>query len=252
MKSFTFRNIHKQGQIVFENHLYKHNHFPEMLLMYDDNFIQFKKMPLVDEFKEAARYLREYHVRYSQKHLKFYFPQDKKLPEDLTGYLVETGYEMGLMELYAIGPQQFPAVEHKPMIEVQRVSNENFESFICLKYEIDSEFGENFAKQKGNIHKRNYESKNFAQFIAFYDGTPAGAVDVIISKETAEIDGLVILDHYQRKGIGSQLQKAIMEEFHDKTVILVAEGEDTPREMYKRQNYQYLGFKYEVLKVYED
>lgn len=43
-----------------------------------------------------------------------------------------------------------------------------------------------------------------------------------------------------------------MESFPEKTVILVADGEDTPREMYKKQNYQYHGFRYETQKVYQD
>jgi hypothetical protein len=34
-------------------------------------------------------------------------------------------------------------------------------------------------------------------------------------------------------------------------VILVADGEDTPRLMYQKQNYHCLGFRYEVQKVYE-
>lgn len=41
-----------------------------------------------------------------------------------------------------------------------------------------------------------------------------------------------------------------MNQFFDKTVILVADGEDTPREMYRKQHYQYLGFKYVVMKIF--
>ncbi len=38
----------------------------------------------------------------------------------------------------------------------------------------------------------------------------------------------------------------------NKTIILVADGEDTPREMYVGQNYQYYGFKYQFQNVYEN
>ncbi len=88
--------------------------------------------------------------------------------------------------------------------------------------------------------------------LALYKGNPAGSVDIIIEKDTAEIDGLVVDEDFQKKGIGSRLQKFVMENFHDKTIILVADGEDTPREMYRRQNYQYHGFKYHAQKVFED
>jgi len=45
---------------------------------------------------------------------------------------------------------------------------------------------------------------------------------------------------------GLEFQKFVMEQFSDKTIILVADGEDTPREIYRRQNYQYYRFKYHV------
>ena len=88
--------------------------------------------------------------------------------------------------------------------------------------------------------------------MAFYKGSPAGYVDVIISNETVEIDNLTVDEEFQKKGIGSRLQKFVMDSFPEKVVILVADGEDTPREMYKKQNYQYHGFKYEILKLYQD
>ena len=87
------------------------------------------------------------------------------------------------------------------------------------------------------------------QIMAYYQGLPAGAVDVIIAEETAEIDGLSVKEAFQKKGIGSRLQRFVMDTFADKTIILVADGEDTPREMYQKQNYQYLGFQYEIQKV---
>jgi len=59
------------------------------------------------------------------------------------------------------------------------------------------------------------------------------------------------LASYQRMGIGSTIQHFVMEHFHTKTVILVADGEDTPREMYQNQNYRFEGFQFEALKVEE-
>ena len=34
----------------------------------------------------------------------------------------------------------------------------------------------------------------------------------------------------------------------DKIVLLLAEADDTPREMYRKQNYKYLGNRMELLK----
>ena len=248
----TFDNIYNAGQVTRDTDLYEHVFYQEMLIMYDSNFIKFKRMPTLAEFKEAEHYLRAFHQENGQKHLKFYFPQDEQLSKELNDYLDDACYAVGFQELYEIKPSNFPAVADDPKIDIQTVSTENLEAFLKLQYVIDLEFGSNFAEQKQKIHRKKLTDSRYLQVIAYYDGILAGSVDVIIAEETAEIDSFTVLDSYQRKGIGSRMQKYVMDQFMDKTIILVADGEDTPREMYRKQNYQYLGFKYEVQKVFAD
>lgn len=250
MKKLTFKNINHIGQVVFENALYKHVHNPELLVMYDCNFIEFKRMPSVAEFRTAENYLRDFHLKNGQKHLKFYFPDNEKVTSDLMVYLNELGYEVGFLELYAIDPNNFTDVKNDLTIEIHQVSKETLESYMKLQYENDIKYGIEFAKQKSKQYIRNFEDNQMMQLIAFYEGKPAGSVDVIITEDIAEIDSLSVVESFQKKGIGSSLQKFAMNQFSNKTVILVADGEDTPRDMYKKQNYEYLGFRYEVLKVY--
>lgn len=251
MNSISFENIYTVGHVVFENDQYKHVHYTEMLVRYDSNFIEFKKLPSLEEFKEAASYLREYHLKNNQKHVKFYLPENEKPTGELINYFNDSGYEFGYNELYAIQPNQFPEINNHQEIEIQAVTEVNFEDFLALQYEQDLKFGEEFATQKITMHTGNFEDPNLLQFMAYYNGVPAGSVDVIIAKDTAEIDGLSVLEAYQKKGIGSRLQGFVMDEYHDKTVILVADGDDTPKEMYRKQGYQCLGFKYEVQKIYK-
>lgn len=250
MNLLTFKNIFYRGQIVYETELFQHVHTPEMLLLYDGNFLQFKRMPTLDECKESIHYLRAFHLKNGQDHVKLLFPENEAIPSEMTSFLKESGYDLGFLEMYAIEPAQFPIVPEDPRIVLQKVTNENWETFLQLKFEIDSEISVSFAEQKRVLHEQNFRDDRFLQLMAFYENIPAGAVDIIIQEDTVEIDGLVILDQYQKRGIGSQLQKAVMEEFQDKIVILVADGEDTPREMYKKQNYQYVGLKYETLRIF--
>jgi GNAT superfamily N-acetyltransferase len=251
MKHITFNNIYKAGQVIFENELYRHNHNPEVLLQYDSNFIQFKKMPTLQEFNETHSYLRAYHEKHGQKHVKFYFPEGEKLSRELENHMKGDDFTIGYMELMAIQPAKFPEVKENADINIQKVSNETLDAYLTYQYEQNSIHGKDFAEQKQGQHVRNYNNEKIMQVIAFYKGTTAGAVDVIISENTAEIDALGVHEDHQKKGIGSQLQKFVMEQFPDKTVILVAEGEDTPKDMYRKQNYQYLGFQYESFKVYK-
>lgn len=86
----------------------KHFHYPEMLTSYDSNFIEFKSLPSLPDFKEVENYLRGYHLKKSQKHVKFYFPANKKPSYELISYLTDTGYEIGFIDLYAIESKHFP------------------------------------------------------------------------------------------------------------------------------------------------
>jgi len=249
MMQITFEDIFIHGHVVFEDNLFKHYHFPEMLSRYDSNFIEYKAFPTLDEFKIAETYLREYHQKKGQKHIKFKFPVNEKVPMELVNYLNQKDYDIGFLELYAIEPNQFPKVKDNPDIDVQIVTEKNLMPFLAFQYQQDIVFGSNFANQKVELNKQIFKDPNFMQLLALYKGTPAGAVDVIISQDTAEIDNLGVDEAFQRKGIGSRIQKFVMDTFRDKSVILVADGQDTPKEMYKRQNYQYLGYQYYTQKV---
>ncbi|MBP1969775.1 ribosomal protein S18 acetylase RimI-like enzyme [Virgibacillus natechei] len=250
MKQITFDDIYILGNIVAENDLYRHYHYPEMLIRYDSNFIDFKKQPSLTELKKAEKYLREFHLRQGQKHVKFCFPENMQLERELVDYLNDSGYENGFLELYGIQPDQFPEVEDQPDIDIQIVTDKNFETYLDLQYKQDLGFGSEFARAKMDLAKRQFkEESRIMRVLAFYKGNPAGYVDVITTDKTAEIDNLTVVEAFQKKGIGSRLQKFVMDTYPDKTVILVADGEDTAREMYMKQNYHYLGFQNEVQKI---
>lgn len=251
MEQISFEDIYLLGQVVRETELYRHYHYPEMLARYDSNFIEFKRMPNLEEFKESVNYLREFHQKNGQKHIKFVFPENEKLTADIFFHLIGEDFNMGVMELYAIEPGDFPRVEDSLDIEVQEVTEENLETYLNLQYDQDLKFGSEFAYQKVEQHKQHFQQDNILQVLATYKGTAVGSVDIIEKENTAEIDGLAVEESHQRKGIGSRLQKFVMDRFPDKIIILVADGEDSPREMYKKQNYQYMGFRHEVQKIYQ-
>ncbi|GKV67148.1 MULTISPECIES: GNAT family N-acetyltransferase [unclassified Sporosarcina] len=152
--------------------------------------------------------------------------------------------------MYAIQPNHFPSVTMNSDIDIQAVTEDNLKIFLDLQYLSDVQYGEEFAKQKTDLLKRQFSEPNIHQVLALYKGKPAGSVELIAAEETVEIDNLFVDVSFRNKGIGSRLQKYAMEVFPNKTVILVADGEDTPKDMYRKQNYEYCGFSYEAVKVY--
>lgn len=251
MRPITFKDIHKVGHIILETERFKHIHYPEMLLRYNSNYIEYKAWVSQEDFIRDIEYLREFHGKNGQKHVKFYFPTGGEIPKHLMSVLAENKFEMEKMELYALQPSLFPSVKNHPDISIQPVNNANVEDFFSLQYQQDIQFGIHFAEQKIALYKRFLEDPKIVQLLAYYKGIPVGSVHVILSNSTVEIDDFSVKPDYQRKGIGSRLQKYIIDHYSDKTVILVAEGSDTPRDMYQRQNYQLIDFQYEATKVYD-
>ncbi len=251
MRSITFKDIHKVGHNIHETETFTHIHYPEMLSRYNSNFIEYKTWVSKEEFLSDINYLRKFHEKKGQKHVKFYFPAGGEIPDDIMNVLTENEFDVEKMELYSLQPSLFPRVENHPDISIQPVSNSNVEDFLSLQYQQDIQFGTNFAGEKIALYKRFFEDPKIVQLLAYYKGILVGSVHLILSEGTVEIDDFSVKLDYQRKGIGSRLQKYVMEHYSDKTVILVAEGSDTPRDMYQRQNYQLIDFQFEATKVYK-
>ena len=251
MRNITFDNIEKVGHIIYENEMYQHVHYPEMLSRYDSNYIQFKKMPSLTAFKESEQMLHNFHQQHHQQHVKFIFPANEKISGAIHNYLLEESYDIGFLELYTIEPSQFVTSTHR-QVDIQPVTEDNLEVFLKLQYLEDLRYGETFATEKQAFLKRRFQDAHKHQLIAYYEGNPVGSVELIEEDRTVEIDNLFVQEAFQRRGIGTQLQQYVMENFHHKMVILVADGEDTARDMYQKQNYVYQGFQYEVLKVHQD
>ena len=250
MLNISFNLIHRAGQVIWETSEYKHFHDADFLSRYDSNLITWKSMPTIELFKEIEGILRNFHLQKNQKHLKFIFPPNEKIPEEIHTYLSLNNYSIGFLELYSIHPKDFNANKNDE-IKVQFVTEANIEDFLRLQFNEDLQFGERFAKEKQNSLRSQHMEDNVHYIIAYDQSEAIGSVIVFEKDDTAEIDNLFVVESYQRKGIGSSLQQFVMDHFYNKTIILVADGEDTPKEMYQRQNYRLEGFQYEVLKVEE-
>lgn len=206
-------------------------------------------MPNIAEFLLVEEYLQNFQRNHHQQHLKFCFSDNDPLVFEMINYLSTQGYGQGLTELYGIHPEWFPKIRESSIIQVLPVTRELLPDYLAFEYELDAPYGTAFAAQKQLLYKKVFHDNRMLQLLAFYAGEPAGAVDVILSEKTVELDNFVVLESYRNKGIGTRLQQFVMNQFADKYVILAADGYDTAREMYQKQNYQYLGFRYEVLKV---
>ncbi|MDW0109820.1 GNAT family N-acetyltransferase [Sporosarcina aquimarina] len=249
LNQFTFEHIHNAGLVASATDTYIHYHLPDMPLYYDSNYIAFKKMPTVSEFQKAEQTLKIYHSVRDQHHLKFTFPENEPIPKEVKAYLNRNDYDTGFLELYVLDPKDFPEVLPSADVQVSLVTADNLKELLHLHRIIDEQFGKEFAAQKQKMHIKNFSDPNVVQLVAHCDKELAGTVDLIVNEQTVEIDGLYVLVEMRHRGIGTQLQRWLINQYPDKLVILVADGEDTPKEMYQRQNYNYISYQYETVKT---
>lgn len=246
--NLTFSNIYNPGIIEKDTNDFSHVAFIEVPEMYDGNFIKWKEIPTLETLKQVENYMKEMHLARGQKHVKFVFPQDEKLPDELVAYLTEQHYDMGILEMYAIDPKTFPSND-RSSAQIQFISEETLQAYGDIHYEEAKQWGESYALSKREMLKKDYRDQRKQQIIALVDGEIVGSVDIIVRDQTAEIDNFFVLTAFQRQGIGSQIQQFVMQHYAEKTIILVADGEDTPKDMYVKQGYRFIGFQYNALKA---
>ncbi len=90
--------------------------------------------------------------------------------------------------------------------------------------------------------REHYQKDVIKRLVAYSNNEPIGVVDVIESENYIELDGFGVLEQFRHQGIGSTMQ-SITSEYaisrDHKPVILVADGEDTAKDMYAKQGYVY-------------
>ena len=247
MLPITFHHVHTPGTLIEDHRNYRHYHSEKWKDHFDSNFISFKQIPAPDYFQEIEAYLRDFHSTRGLKHLKFHFPPNTELSQALNQYLHSALYDVSIMELYAIRPEDFPRKAAPEGGDIQRVDVENLPAFLAMQLEQDLPLGEAYAAQKQHMLEQQFHDASFIQLIAYYHGRPAGFVELIAGDHAVEMDNLFVHDELQRKGIGHALQQFAMNLFPDKAIFLVADQEDTPRDMYRMQNYERLGFQYTAI-----
>ena len=247
--NLSFQDIFVFAELKLEKDVFKHYTLDEVKDRYDSNFIAFKVMPTILQFQEVEVYLKQFHFDRDQKFLKFVFPQDMELPVELKKYVIAQGYEINFLEMYATQPTAFIKGRTNTDVKVEYVTKETLPQYTALHYEDALQWGEKYALDKRNMLIRDFHEQRKKQIVAIHNDEVIGSADVIVKEATAELDHFYVLPSYQRQGVGKSIQQFVMNEFVDKIIILVADGEDTPREMYTKQGYNYIGKQISILKT---
>ncbi|WP_281512207.1 GNAT family N-acetyltransferase [Mammaliicoccus vitulinus] len=246
----SFIDIVTDGDILNETDRYIQYHTLNKRIQYDSNKIVYKVMPDLNTFKKDEQMLKTLHEQHKQPFLKFVFPENHSIDSELERYLKENGYEYSWIELYINVDKDFVSKDNDN-IDVVTTNEDNLVDFLNVSYEYDKKYGTDYAELKIEVSKNQLYEDNPVQVLSYYQGKPVGTLLIWNHEKYVELDSFAVREPYRKLGIGSKMQAFVADFAQDKLIILVADGEDTAKDMYKKQGYVYSGYQYEALKEYE-
>ncbi|WP_414050979.1 GNAT family N-acetyltransferase [Macrococcus animalis] len=250
LSDINFADTHNDAEVYAENDRYIHFHTPSQLIKYYANYYQYKQFPKFHKLMNDYREQKKFHEKHNQKHALFIFPEKVAMPKCYVKAMGQYGFTTEKMELYHL--KTMPKTKLTD-IDIKQVSHNDdiFKDFLEVCREGELEYGEEFADLKQRTHERDLDDDNILQLVAYKHGFPAGKVEAIESEYYIELDDFYVLDAMRKQGIGTALQQAVWQYANNlgKQVILIADGNDSPREMYQKQGYVLVSERYELLRV---
>ncbi|MCE5778558.1 GNAT family N-acetyltransferase [Staphylococcus pseudintermedius] len=219
---------------------------PTTPLTYDNNKWVYHQMPDVTQFKADMKRQQSLHADHGVlTHLKFEFPENVKPNIDIMQLLRAEGFQVGNLELYMI-----EAADLRQLTEIEPVTIKNMADYMHVYEPLSIQFGADYIKESAQALLTNLkkDTRALQPYIAYENAQPVGIMNVIETERTVELDGFAVTEAARGRGVGSRMQAFMGGIARERPVILVADAEDTAREMYMKQGYTFVSFQYSALK----
>lgn len=150
--------------------------------------------------------------------------------------------------MYAIEAEALQG-EIPDTLTIEWVTKDKLEDYLTIHRTFAMQFGEDYADESEKmIRQALLDGEKTKRVVAYYQNQPVGSIDIIETDQTVEIDSFGVIESMRKKGIGRAIQAFIADYAGTKPIILVADGEDTAKDMYIKQGYTFIGFRYQILK----
>ena len=224
--------------------------------MYAFNCIFIKEFTGEEICRLLADKLKEYKDR-KQEFLKVLVHPEVMLTDEQKSEAAGMGFELKTniyMRLSSYNDQKF---EKREVCRVKRAcTDEEFQHISMLDIKSSTEAGipEDFAIDKAARKRDVYKSgdNNLEAYIAYFDGEPAGKCELFIQDGYAKIEDFDVVKKHQRKGIGTTMLRSMIEDAISREVrniYLIADKDDTPRDMYSRLGFETIGEEIELFRA---
>ncbi|SCS71862.1 GNAT family N-acetyltransferase [Staphylococcus caeli] len=243
----SMSDIFQEGKIYSDDQRKTIYLTPNEPLVYDTNKWIYKTMPTLETWQVDQSAQLSMHHNQGSSHLAFTFPENVTPSVQWLHEIEAQGFELGLMELYAIEASDVNMHDYHG-VDVAFVTEETLEDYIKVHRIFAEPYGQDYVEQSVQVIRNQFESEQKCRVIAYKEATPVGIMDLIIGAHTAEIDAFGVVHKYQKQGIGSAMQAFVASSVKDKTIILLADGEDSAKDMYVKQGYTFISYRYQILK----
>lgn len=248
MTELSLAHIYQEGDILSHDERVTIYLTKDTPLKYDVNKWRYHKMPSFSEWKMDLKKQYDMHMAQGSPHLAFDFPPNVKLTDTFKAEALKRGFEVGYIEMYAIEPADLISDTQKH-VEIQEVTEETIEDYIMVHKRFALPYGKDYMLESSQMIRDTFGDNPLKHLvIAYVDQQPVGILDMFIQKETIEIDGFGVTEDMRHQGIGRAMQAYVAKRAKARTIILVADGEDTAKDMYVKQGYTFIGYRYQILK----
>ena len=217
--------------------------------MYNHNFTYVKKFLSIDNMKQMIKSELDNNISEKKDFIRLTMDEkpDAKCIEEYNGKLLIEHYGM-----YSYTPMKSP--EWNALNEYQVEMIDDFfkvEDLVFLDVTYDSEnCGEDFCNRRARRRGDVYLSEEpLSSYICYYNKMPVGKCDLFLHEGIAKIEDFVVLPSYQRRGVGTTILKYIMDQALSSgadVIYLVADEDDTPKEMYLKLGFEKAGDSYAI------
>lgn len=246
----SFKDLATYSFIYERNDFFIHYFNPDATFRYDSNMFQLLFSPVREEFLLIEEMNEQFSLDNGLSHIKFFWPENQGIHQDTLSCLNQAHYGLEKLELYAILPDAFMPGSVDSLITINEVTSESLALFKAINYIEDQTVSDEFAKHKQPFYNHLFNQSEVTFLLASIDDVSVGSAILVEGNETIEIDDVFTLPPYRKRGVATALQRVVMERARqqNKTVILAADAEDTPRLMYQALGYDFISFRIGVQK----
>lgn len=241
----SFEDIETHSYKVEENELFIQYSNVEIPDRYDSNYLLLKFSPILEEFKLIEEIQLSYQQSVNQQHLKFIWPENTGVHPEVLEYFDKHNYQIGMQNLYWVTKDTFSVHKVNPDLTIRVVDDANFKDFLTINLKEDLKHGKAFHQLKERIYPYQYQLRNTRFLLAYLDEEPVGSLIIIHSDDFLEVDNVLTDSDYRGQCVATSLLYEVVHHIAEKNqkVILVADAEDTPKDMYEKMGFKYMAYQ---------